>query len=311
MKPDVLMVAPMYPAAVAAVEREFNAHKLWLASDQRAFIAERAERIRAITTTGMVGANRALIESLPRLEIIACFGVGYDAVDVDAAREHSVIVTNTPDVLTDCVADLALALLLMTARRLGEAERHLRAGKWLQGPFPLATDVAGKLCGIVGLGRIGRAIAARAEACGMRIAYHGPHRKDVRHTYYDALTALAQAADFLVVCTPGGAATHHLVNAAVLEALGPEGMLINIARGSVVDEQALIAALRAGRLGGAGLDVFEHEPRVPEELMALEKIVVLPHVGSATHETRAAMGELTVANLRAHFAGQTVPTPVP
>lgn len=311
MKPDVLMVAPMYPAAVAAVEREFNAHKLWLAEERQAFIAERAERIRAITTTGMVGANRALIESLPRLEIIACFGVGYDAVDVEAARERGVIVTNTPDVLTDCVADLALALLLMSARRLGEAERHLRAGKWLQRPFPLATDIGHKLCGIVGLGRIGRAIASRAEACGMRIAYHGPRRKDVPYVYYDTLMTLAEAADFLVVCTPGGAHTHHLVNAAVLEALGPERMLINIARGSVVNEQALIAALRAGRLGGAGLDVFEHEPRVPEELMALEKVVLLPHVGSATHETRAAMGELTVANLRAHFAGKPVPTPVP
>lgn len=311
MKPDVLVAAPMYPAAIAAVEREFNAHKLWLAENRQTFLAEIGGRIRGMTTTGMVGANRALIESLPELEIIACFGVGYDAVDVEAAREHGVIVTNTPDVLTDCVADLALALLLMTARRLGEAERHLRAGKWLQGPFPLATTVGGKLCGIVGLGRIGRAIAARAEAFGMDIAYYGPRPKDVPYPYYNDLIALAQDCAFLVVCAPGGPRTCHLVNGAVLEALGPQGTLINIARGSVVDEQALIAALRNGRLGGAGLDVFEHEPRVPEELMALEKVVLLPHVGSATHETRAAMGELTVANLRAHFAGQPVLTPVP
>lgn len=311
MKADVLIVGPIYPAAMTTLERDFNAHKLWLAPNREALLNAIGARIRGIATPGRAGASRALIESLPKLEIISCFAVGYEAVDLQAARERGIIVTNTPEVLNDCVADLALGLLIMSARALGASERFLRAGKWQQGQFPLAAKVSGKRCGIVGLGRIGRAIARRAEAFNMEIAYYGPRPKDVRYSYYDDLIALARDCDFLVVCAPGGPQTRHLVNAAVLEALGPDGFLVNVARGSLVDEEALIEALRDRRLGGAGLDVYEDEPNVPEALLTLENVVLLPHVGSATHETRAAMGELTVANLRAHFAGQPVLTPVP
>jgi hydroxypyruvate reductase len=309
-KPDVLIVAPMFSAAIEAIEREFSAHKLYEALDRKGLIASVADRVRGIATTGTVGAKAELIEVLPKLEIIACFGVGYDGVDVDAARQHDVIVTNTPDVLTDCVADLTLSLLLAVARRICAADRYVRAGRWLEGSMPLAIKVGGKLCGIVGLGRIGTAVAKRAQAFGMNIAYHGPRPKDVPYRFYPSLVELAHDADFLVLTMPGGPETHHLIGAAALDALGPEGTLINVARGSVVDEAALIEALCAGRLGAAGLDVYEHEPQVPDALLTMNNVVLLPHIGSATRETRAAMGELTVANLRAHFAGEPVPTRV-
>jgi hydroxypyruvate reductase len=309
-KPDVLMVAPMFPAAMEAIEREFSTYKLWQAPDRKALVASIAERVRGIATTGTIGAKADLIEALPKLEIIACFGVGYDGVDAEAARRRGVIVTNTPDVLTDCVADLTLSLLLAVARRICAADRYVRAGRWRQGPMPLATKVGGKTCGIVGLGRIGSAVAKRAQAFGMNIAYHGPHRKNLPYPYYTSLTELARDADFLVITTPGGPETRHLVSAEVIDALGPEGTLINVARGSVVDEAALVGALASGRLGAAGLDVYEHEPRLPDALLTMDNVVLLPHIGSATRETRAAMGELTVANLRAHFAGQPVLTRV-
>ncbi|MFZ5556453.1 MAG: 2-hydroxyacid dehydrogenase [Pseudomonadota bacterium] len=310
-RPEVLMAAPMFPAAMAAVEQDFTAHKLWLAPDRNALVAEVAPRVRGMTTTGMVGAGADLIEALPQLEIIACFGVGYDAIDVAAAKRRNVIVTNTPDVLTDCVADLAMSLLLASARRICEAERYVRAGKWLQGHFPLSTKVGGKTCGLVGLGRIGQAVAKRAEAFGMRVAWHGPRRKDVPYPYHADLVELAKVSDFLVVTAPGGEDTFHLVEEAVLNALGPTGTLVNVARGSVVDEPALIRALQDKRLGAAALDVFEHEPRIPDALLAMGNVVLLPHLGSATRETRGAMGQLVVDNLRAHFAGKPVLTPVP
>ena len=309
-KPDVLIVAPMFPGTIETIEREFTAYKLYQAQDRKALIASVAERVRGIATVGTVGAKAELIEALPKLEIIACFGVGYDGVDVDAARRHGVIVTNTPDVLTDCVADLTLSLLLAVARGICAADRYVRNGRWLQGSMPLSSKVGGKLCGIVGLGRIGVAVAERARAFGMNIAYHGPRPKDVPYRYYPSLIELARDADYLVLTLPGGPETRHLIDAAVIDALGPEGTLINVARGSVVDETALVDALRSGRLGAAGLDVYEDEPHVPEALLTMDNVVLLPHIGSATRETRAAMGELTVANLRAHFAGQPVLTRV-
>lgn len=309
-KPDVLIVTPMFPAAIEAIEREFSTHKLYEVSDRKGLLVSVADRVRGIATTGTVGAKAELIEALPKLEIIACFGVGYDGVDVDAARRRDVIVTNTPDVLTDCVADLTLSLLLAVARRICAADRYVRAGRWLKGPLPLASKVGGKLCGIVGLGRIGTAVARRLQAFGLNIAYHGPRPKDVPYHYYASLVELARDADFLVLTMPGGPETHHLIDGAVIDALGPEGTLINVARGSVIDEAALVEALRAGRLGAAGLDVYEQEPQVPDALLTMDNVVLLPHIGSATRETRAAMGELTVANLRAHFAGKPVLTRV-
>ncbi len=312
MKPfEILSVGPFYAPSYEPMEREFTVHKLWQAKDRPKLIAEVAGRMRAIQTTGTHGADAELIAALPKLEIISCCGVGGDAVDLDAARKRGVIVTNTPDVLNECVADLAMGLAVATLRRISLGDRYVRAGGWLKSPLPLAEKVGGKTMGILGYGRIGKAIAKRAEAFGMRIVYHGRHEQaGVAHRYYASLTGMARDCDVLMVICPGGAATRHLVNAEVLKALGPEGTLINVARGSVVDEQALVKALAEGSLGAAGLDVFESEPRAPEALLAMDNVVLQPHVGSATHETRKAMGDLTVDNLRAHFAGKPVLTPV-
>jgi lactate dehydrogenase-like 2-hydroxyacid dehydrogenase len=293
------------------MERDFTVHKLWQTKDRAALIAEVGGRVRGIQTTGGHGADAGLMAGLPRLEIISCFGVGVDAVDLDAAKRRGVIVTNTPDVLNECVADLAMGLTLATLRRISLGDRFVRAGNWLKGGLPLAQKVGGKTMGILGYGRIGKAIAKRAEAFGMRIVYHGRKpQAGVAHKYYARLTEMARDCDVLMVICPGGPATQHMVNAEVLRALGPEGTLINVARGSVVDEQALVKALADGSLGAAGLDVFESEPKVPEALLGMDQVVLQPHVGSATHETRKAMGDLTVDNLRAHFSGKPVLTPV-
>jgi len=308
---EILSVGPLYAPSFESMERDFTVHKLWQAKDRAAFIAEIGGHIRGIQTTGGHGADAKLMDSLPKLEIIACFGVAVDAVDLDAARQRGVIVTNTPDVLNECVADLAMGLTVATLRRISLGDRYVRAGSWLKGALPLAQKVGGKTMGILGYGRIGKAIAKRAEAFGMRIVYHGRKAQaDVAHKYYASLTEMARDCDVLMVICPGGAATNHLVNAEVLAALGPEGTLINVARGSVVDEQALVKALADGSLGAAGLDVFESEPKVPEGLFGMDQVVLQPHVGSATHETRKAMGDLTVDNLRAHFSGKPVLTPV-
>lgn len=251
------------------------------------------------------------MDRLPNLEIIANFGVGYDAIDIDAAKERGIRVTNTPDVLSDDVADLALALMLDVSRRLTFGDRYVREGKWEEGNFPLQRKVSGRKVGILGLGRIGQAIASRASAFNMKVAYHGRHEKsDVPYEYHSSLVDLAKTCDFLVIACPGGPSTRHLVNREVLDALGPEGCLVNIARGSVVVEPELVKALAEGRLGSAGLDVFEDEPRVPEELKGMENVVLQPHVGSATFETRKDMAELVLTNLTAHFGGKELPTPV-
>ena len=240
---------------------------------------------------------------LPNLEIISVFGVGYDGVPVEYCRKRGLKVTNTPDVLTDDVADVALALILMTGRGFVRLNRFLHAGGWLKGGGELTTKLGGQKVGILGLGRIGKAIAKRVEALGMEVAYTGRSKQqDVPYRYVPDLEALAAESDFLVVASPGGAATKNLVNARVLAALGKKGTIINIARGSVIDEPALIAALQAGTIKGAGLDVFADEPRVPEALMALDNVVLLPHVGSATAQTRQAMGDLCKANLDAWFS---------
>ena len=306
---EILSVGPFYAPSFESMERDFTVHKMWPAKDRSALIAEAGGRIRGIATTGGHGADAKLMAALPRLEIIACFGVGVDAVDLDAARQRGVIVTNTPDVLNECVADLAMGLTVATLRRISLGDRHVRAGSWLKGALPLAEKVGGKTMGILGYGRIGKAIAKRAEAFG--IVYHGRKpQAGVAHKYYASLTEMARDCDVLMVICPGGAATYHLVNAEVLAALGPEGTLINVARGSVVDEPALVKALADGILGAAGLDVFESEPKVPEALFGMDQVVLQPHVGSATRATRKAMGDLTVDNLRAHFSGKPVLTQV-
>jgi len=311
-KHEVLSASPMHAPSLERLDREFTVHKLWQAADKQKLLAEVGPRIRAMQASGLARVDAALIDALPRLELISSFGVGYDSIDVAAAKARNVIVTNTPDVLNDCVADLTLGLMIATARRLAFGDRYVRAGKWLNGPMPLAMDVHHKRLGIVGFGRIGRTIAKRASGFDMQVAYHSRRKvADAPFTYHEKLVDLAANSDFLVVITPGGKDTFHLINEQVMRALGPKGILINVARGSVVDEAALVKCLQEGALGGAGLDVFEDEPRVTEALLAMDNVVLEPHIGSATHETRLAMGDLVVDNLLAYFAGKRPLTPVP
>lgn len=311
MKPDVLVIGPMIESVMAALEEAYSVHRLWLAPDPAALLAEVGGRIRGIAARGDLAVEGALIDALPKLEIIACYGVGVDAIDLERARARGLLVTNTPDVLTDEVADLALALLLATVRGICKGDRYVRSGRWLGGNMELMRSPKGKRLGILGLGRIGQAAARRFEVLGMEICYHGPREKpDQPYPYYGDLVAMARECDVLVLTCPGGPATQGLVNRQVLEALGPDGTLINVARGSVVDEPALVDALVSGRLGGAGLDVFADEPKVPEALFGLDSVVLQPHQASATVETRGAMGDLVVDNLAAHFAGRPVLTPV-
>jgi len=310
-KPDVLSVAKLPPLLLESMLAHYTVHDRLHVNDPTAF-ATLAPRIRAIAATGDSKVDAALIAQLPALEIISVMGVGYDGIDVAAARARRVAVTHTPGVLNDDVADLAIALMLGWARQLPRADRFVRAGAWENGPLPLGRKLSGARLGLVGLGRIGQAIAHRAGAFGMRIAYTSRSAKSgVLYPYLPSAVALAAQSDYLVVITPGGAETRHLIGAAVLEALGPQGCLVNVARGSVVDEAALIDALRAGTIAGAALDVFESEPRVSQALREFEQVVLTPHIGSATAQTRQAMADLAFANLQAQFSGQPLLTPVP
>ena len=311
MKPDLIVTGRIYPPTLAALDAAYTTHKLFEAKDRDAMIASVADRITAVSSSNSGGIDGATMAKLPKLKVISHFGVGYDTVDIEAARKRGIAVTNTPDVLTDDVADLAIALLLATVRRVPQGDRYVREGKWLKGAMALTESVQGKTCGIVGMGRIGRAIAKRAEAFNLKIAYQGPNRKaDVAWAYFADPVALAKDVDFLVAACPGGEATRGLVSRAVIDALGPKGVIVNISRGSVVDEPALLEALQQGRLGGAGLDVFADEPRVPEGFFALDNVVLQPHVASASHQTRQAMGQLVIDNLAAHFTGKPLLTPV-
>ena len=314
-KLDVLMVGPVMPLIEQGISRAFTLHKLWEAPDGEVLIAKLAPRLRAIVAGG--GKHEPMgpdfLGRFPKLEIISSFGVGYDHVDAKWAAAHGIVVTNTPDVLTEEVADTALGLLLCTVRELPQAERYLRAGKWLEGDYPLTrATLRDRIIGMVGLGRIGKAIARRLDAFRVPVVYHSRHpQPGVPYRHYPQLVDMARAVDVLMVVTPGGSATKHLIDANVLEALGPDGILINMSRGSVVDEPALIAALEAGKILSAGLDVFANEPRVPPELMAMENVVLFPHVGSASVYTRDAMGQLVVDNLLSWAAGKGPLTPVP
>ncbi|MEJ3654191.1 2-hydroxyacid dehydrogenase [Actinomycetes bacterium KLBMP 9759] len=306
------MPAPMHEVVIKGCEERFDLVKLWLADDEDALLAERGPEVVGVATGGQRTLDGALMDRLPKLQIIANFGVGYDSVDVAAATDRGVVVTNTPGVLDNEVADTAMALLLMSVRELNRAERYLRAGRWpAEGAYPLTeSTVEGRRLGVLGLGRIGETIAQRAELFGMTVGYHNRSRKDVPYRYYPTLLEMAADVDTLMIVVPGGAATHHLVDAEVLRALGPDGVLINVGRGTVVDETALIAALRDGTIRAAGLDVFEQEPQVPQELIELENTVLFPHVGSASQPTRRRMGELVVANLTAWFETGSARTPV-
>jgi len=310
---DVLAADTLPPTVQSGVTALFTLHQLPAPGEQEAWLAQIGPRVRALVRGGHAQIGRSLIDRLPALEIIASFGVGYDGIDLAAAAERGVIVTNTPDVLTEEVADTALGLLLMTVRELSAAERHLRAGRWAaDGPYPLSPSLRDRQVGIVGLGRIGMAIARRLDAMKVGVVYHSRRpRADAPYRYYDDLRAMAADVDVLLVVVPGTASTRHLVDAGVLEALGADGVLINVGRGSVVDEAALVAALRQGTIRAAGLDVFANEPHVPAELVALPNAVLLPHVGSASVHTRRAMGQLVVDNLRSWFEDGRPLTPVP
>jgi lactate dehydrogenase-like 2-hydroxyacid dehydrogenase len=308
MPVDILQTHKLLASCEAALAERFTVHKLHEAADRDAFLASVRDKVRGIAGGNVDGA---LMDKLPRLEIIANFGVGYDSIDTEAAKARNIRVTNTPNVLNDAMAEITIGLMIALARRIPQADRFVREGKWVRGGYPLQRELNGKTLGILGLGRIGKEIATRAQAMRMRVVYHGRHKQaDEPYVYYDKLVDMARDVDWLVIIAPGGKATEKIVNREVLEALGPEGFLVNMARGTLVDEKVLVEMLQAGRIAGAALDVFEKEPHVPEALFALDNVVLSPHQGSATHQTRNKMGQLVVDNLVAHFAGEPLLTPV-
>jgi lactate dehydrogenase-like 2-hydroxyacid dehydrogenase len=312
MKSDVLAIGSFPEATNSELASRFNLHhyrRIGQVRDELA--ADVAERVRAIATEANHGADRALIERLPKLEIISVFGVGVDAVDLAAARERKLAVTNTPGILAEEVGDLAIGLMLASARNIVAADRYVRDGQWLRGPIGFGRSVSGKTMGVVGLGGIGRAIADRGAGFRMRVLYTGPRAKPgVPYTYVADVVELARQSDYLMVACKGGPDTRHLISEKVLDALGAKGTLVNVARGSVVDEAALVGALASGRLGHAALDVFENEPQVPKELLALDNVIVQPHHGSAAVETRTAMGQLMIDNISARLDDRPLLTPV-
>ena len=310
--PSLLKIGGATEEMMSRLAPEFTIHELSEISDLDAWASEFGASVEAVMTNGHDGVSPAIMAALPNLKAVSGYGVGYDAVDTDACVARGIKVSHTPNVLNGEVANTTLLLLLAGLRNFRHDEAWARSGDWeAKGNAPLSTSPDGKTIGILGLGRIGQEIADRLAVFNPTIVYHTRSKKDVPYTYYGDLVEMAKVCDVLVCITPGGPSTSKIVNKDVLEALGPTGMLINVSRGSVVDEDALIAALDSGKLGLAGLDVFEREPHIPDALKASDRTVLLPHVGSATHETRAAMGALTVDNLLQWKADGTVKTPVP
>ncbi|MGE0315157.1 MAG: 2-hydroxyacid dehydrogenase [Lautropia sp.] len=308
---DILLMCPLHKPTQERLEDTYpGTRRLYAEADKGALIEKLAPTCEVVVTSGGVGIDAATLSRMPKVKLVSCFGVGIDAVDLPYCKSHGIAVTNTPDVLTDDVADLAVALVLATVRRVVDADRYLRAGSWLKAAYPLTTAIRGRKVGIVGMGRIGQAIAHRMAAFGTEIAYFGPRPKQVAYRYVDDPVALGAWSDILIAACPGGEATRKVVSAKVLEALGPKGYFVNIARGSVVDQDALIRLLTDKKLAGAGLDVFDDEPRVPKALIDLDRVVLQPHHASGTDETRKAMGDLTVGNVDAYFAGKPLLTPV-
>lgn len=311
-KPGLLQIGGVNDRMRARFEAQFTLHRLFDHQDRAAFLAGQGADIVAVATDGHWGLPEDVMEALAKLRVVSSYGVGYDAIDADALAARGIVVAHTPDVLNDEVANTAIMLWLAVSRQLVPSEAWARSGQWQRdGAYPLTRSVQNRTVGIVGFGRIGQTIARRAEAFGARILYHARNPRDVAHEYRADLADMARDCDVLICITPGGAATRHLVNAGVLTALGREGILINVARGSVVDEAALVSALESGALGGAGLDVFEAEPKIPDALKCMANVVLTPHVGSGTVETRQAMGDLTCDNLSQFLKDGTVLTPVP
>lgn len=312
-KADIVLIGASKPVIVGGLSPHTNLHKPFEEKDREAYLSEVAPKVRGLAIAYTANkVDGAFMSRFPRLEIVSSFGVGYDHIDAKWAGEHGIVVTNTPEVLNEEVADTALGLLLCTAREFPQADRYLRAGKWAEKAYPLSkATLRDRTVGMVGMGRIGRAIARRLDAFGVPVVYHSRNpQKDVSYKYYPDLVAMARDVDTLMVIVPGGATTKNLISKEVLEALGPNGILINMARGSVVDEPALIEALKSKTIMSAGLDVFVNEPHVPAELIAMDNVVLFPHLGSASDHTRRAMDQLVVDNLLAWFSGKPPLTPV-
>ena len=311
MPEQILMTSQAFfrSECLAELETRYEVHRLWEASDQEALISEVAPQIRVVVTEGWAPAE--FQAKFPNLELIASHGVGYDGVDLGAAQARKIVVTNTPGVLDDAVADLTIGLLIAVTRGMVVGDQYVRNGEWLKANFPLMSHLRGRQAGILGLGRIGLAIAQRLQAFGVEINYHNRReRSDVDYKYYSSLSMMAQDVDFLILSCVGGEETKKIVNREIMEKIGPNGVLINISRGSVVDEGDLVACLEEGKLGGAGLDVFISEPHVPEALFKMPQVVLQPHIGSATLHTRIAMGQLVVDNVDAYYAKKPLLTPV-
>uniref|UniRef100_A0A5B7C2F6 Putative hydroxyphenylpyruvate reductase-like n=1 Tax=Davidia involucrata TaxID=16924 RepID=A0A5B7C2F6_DAVIN len=307
----VLMMCPMSSYLEEELSKRFKLFRLWDVPSKNDFFRANCDSIRGVVGNAAFGADSELIDSLPKLEIVSSYSVGLDKIDLVKCKERGIRVTNTPDVLTDDVADIAIGLVLSTLRRLCVCDRFMRSGLWKNGEFELTSKFSGKSVGIVGLGRIGSAIAKRGEAFGCPISYHSRSKKpNTDYKYYSNIVDLASNCQILFVACALTEETHHIVNREVIDALGAKGILINIGRGPHVDEPELVSALLEGRLGGAGLDVFENEPEVPEQLFELENVVLLPHVGSDTVETSQAMADLVIGNLEAHFLSKPLLTPV-
>ncbi|MGI9423992.1 MAG: 2-hydroxyacid dehydrogenase [Hyphomicrobiaceae bacterium] len=306
--PDILIASRVPPASLAHLEENFNCHKLYEADDRDAFLGPLKDKIRGVVTTGLRGYDRALLEALPKLEMISIHGAGLQACDLQAAKDHNVIVTNTPDNSKIAVAELAIALMLAAARRVSESDAFVKSGEWASRSFgKTGTGLYGKACGVVALGTIGRAVADRASAFGMDVAYFGPRKKsDAPYRYVSDVTELARDSDFLILCCPELPETRGLITADVLNALGADGILINVSRAIVTDEPALIKALQDGTIKAAGLDVFMNEPNIAAEFLELSNAVLVPHIGTATSDIMKIRKELTVANLKAFFDGSDV-----
>lgn len=306
---DLIMLAPMIPSVEEALSSNFNIHKYWEADDKDGFLAGQKDTRFIATNQGCSGE---IMQALPALKLISSFGVGYDSVNVDVAKKQNIKVTNTPDVLTDAVSELTLGLMLSLCRRIVASDKHVRDGRWLaDGAYPLTGELTGATVGILGLGRIGKEIAQRCQAFRMRVVYHGrTEQKFSPYPYYASLEEMAKEVDWLVAVVPGGAETSGLIDRKVMQALGPKGSLVNLGRGSLIDEPVMIEMLKSGELGAAALDVYAEEPKMSEELWAMENVVLSPHSGSATTKTRWAMGDLVVRNLLAYQAGKPLISPV-
>ena len=311
MRDHLLLMANNLEEYLGSLEARFTIHRWDLVEDRDALMRDVGDKIRVVGTNGHVGCSATMMDRLPNLELIGCFGVGYDAIDVEAARQRRIAITNTPDVLSDAVAELALGLMIALARQIPQSDRYMRDGRWHKGDYPLTSELSGKTAGIVGLGRIGKELARRLQVMKMRVVYHGrseqPHQP---YDFYSDIRSMASDVDWLVLCLPGNSDSHNIVSADVLAALGDRGCLVNIARGSVVDEEALCRAIVDGTIGGAALDVFANEPSIPSALLDADNVVLSPHASSGTTKTRRAMGELVIDNICAHLDGRPLLTRV-